>query len=378
MGTVASAAFFGAYRWRVRRLQMKQRQLQEAHNLLEIKVTERTAELAGEIDMRKRAQAEVESQRSSLEKEIEERKRIELIADRTHRQLVVASREAGRAEVATSVLHNVGNALNSVNVSVGIISDRLRRLGPSSLTRAVGLLHDHASDLPGFFTADPRGQKFVPFLQHFAESLTQGQNELTTEAKCLADHVEQVKQIVAMHQEYAKSSYLGERLAVSEIIENALEIHFSEFPGNRVGVERDFQTAPPSVLDKHKLLLILQNILRNAQYACEEMTRLDKRIVVRIKPLEDKRVRVEIADNGVGISSDNLTRIFAPGFTTRKNGRGFGLHSAALAAREMGGNLAAQSDGLGKGAVFTLDLPCETRAIGGEHVSDLGHGTGPV
>jgi signal transduction histidine kinase len=68
-----------------------------------------------------------------------------------------------------------------------------------------------------------------------------------------------------------------------------------------------------------------------------------------------------VSDNGVGIASENLTRIFNHGFTTRKDGHGFGLHSGALAAREMGGALWAQSDGPGKGATFTLELPLSAK-----------------
>jgi two-component system NtrC family sensor kinase len=59
----------------------------------------------------------------------------------------------------------------------------------------------------------------------------------------------------------------------------------------------------------------------------------------------------------VGIAPENLTRIFSHGFTTRTDGHGFGLHSAALAAQQMGGRLTAQSDGPGRGATFTLELP---------------------
>jgi ligand-binding sensor domain-containing protein/signal transduction histidine kinase len=372
VGLIALAVLLGAYRWRVRRLHRKQRQLQEAHNVLEIKVKERTAELAEEIETRKRAQVEIESQKASLEKEVEERKRMELIVHSTHRQLMVASRRAGQAEVATNVIHNVGNVLNSVNVSAGILSDRLRHLGAGKLDRAVGLLREHASDLPEFLKDNPRGQKLVPFLEVFAGSLSRTQTELTSEVKCLAEHVEHIKEIVALQQKYATSSCVGESLAIADIVENALDIHSNAFTGNGVGVERDFQEVQQVVLDKHKLLQILMNILSNAQYACEEMARPNKKIMVRIKPLEDKRIRVEIADNGVGILPDNLTRIFSPGFSTRRNGHGFGLHSSALAAMEMGGNLTAQSEGLGKGAVFNLDLPSETRAVGSERNPDIG------
>ncbi|MBT5707447.1 MAG: ATP-binding protein [Verrucomicrobia bacterium] len=68
-------------------------------------------------------------------------------------------------------------------------------------------------------------------------------------------------------------------------------------------------------------------------------------------------VRISVIDTGVGIPKENLTKIFAFGFTTRKEGHGFGLHSSALAAKEMGGELTGESDGMEKGAAFHLDLP---------------------
>jgi C4-dicarboxylate-specific signal transduction histidine kinase len=119
---------------------------------------------------------------------------------------------------------------------------------------------------------------------------------------------------------------------------------------------RDFQARPIVTVERHKVLQILVNIIRNAKFACDESGRSDKRMTVRITQ-DDRHVRIAVIDNGVGIPQENLTRIFAHGFTTRKTGHGFGLHSGALAAKELGGELLAQSDGPGKGATFTLEFP---------------------
>ncbi len=108
--------------------------------------------------------------------------------------------------------------------------------------------------------------------------------------------------------------------------------------------------------EKHKVLQILVNLMRNAKYACDESGRNDKRLTVRLTNGDD-RVRISVIDNGVGIPAENLTRIFNHGYTTRKDGHGFGLHSAALAARELGGALQVRSQGAGFGATFTLELP---------------------
>ena len=104
------------------------------------------------------------------------------------------------------------------------------------------------------------------------------------------------------------------------------------------------------------MLQILINLLRNAKYACEASGKSDKQIVVRIAN-HAGGVQIAVTDNGVGIQPDHMTRIFSHGFTTKKNGHGFGLHSGALAARELGGALRVASDGPGQGATFTLELP---------------------
>ncbi len=117
---------------------------------------------------------------------------------------------------------------------------------------------------------------------------------------------------------------------------------------------------PPITVEKHKVLQILVNLMRNAKFACSESGLPDRQMTLRVSRDADI-VKISVSDNGVGIAPENLTRIFSHGFTTRKDGHGFGLHSGALAATEMGGRLSVQSDGLGLGAAFTLELPCRTQ-----------------
>jgi signal transduction histidine kinase len=128
---------------------------------------------------------------------------------------------------------------------------------------------------------------------------------------------------------------------------------------------RDYAADVPEILvEKHKVLQILVNLIRNAKYACEESDTPDKLLTVRIIN-GDNRVRITVEDNGVGIPPENLARIFSHGFTTRKNGHGFGLHSGALAAQELGGCLTALSEGPGRGATFTLELPAQPASAHG-------------
>ena len=122
-------------------------------------------------------------------------------------------------------------------------------------------------------------------------------------------------------------------------------------------VGRDYQDVPVISVDKHKILQILVNLIRNAKYAIETAGKRDKRLAISIRSNERNMVQITITDNGIGIAQENLTRIFSHGFTTKRDGHGFGLHSGALAAKEMGGSLSASSEGPGKGATFILELP---------------------
>jgi signal transduction histidine kinase len=173
--------------------------------------------------------------------------------------------------------------------------------------------------------------------------------------------VDHVKDIVAMQQTYAKVSGLTETIKVTDLVEDAVRMNASALIRHDVQFFREYdEHLPEIIVEKHKVLQILVNLIRNAKYACDESGRKDKRLTMRVTNGSDV-VRIALIDNGIGIPKENLTRIFAHGFTTKKEGHGFGLHSGILAAKEMGGALSVQSDGLDKGATFTLTLPCEPK-----------------
>ena len=292
---------------------------------------------------------------------ITERKQAEDKMAELSSQLIATSRQAGMAEIATGVLHNVGNVLNSVNVSANLVSDQVRKAPVADLGRVVALLREQGANLGAFFTSDPRGPKVAEFLAQVAEKFTRQQESQLAEVAALQKNIEHIKDIVAMQQSYAKVSGLMEDLSPVALIEDALRMNAGSFQKHEVELVRELAAGLPRVcVDKHKVLQILVNLLRNAKHACEEAGHEDKRITVRATQ-ESGRVRVSISDNGVGIPPENLNRIFNHGFTTKKEGHGFGLHSAANAAKEMRGALTVRSDGPGCGATFTLELPVEAQ-----------------
>ena len=286
------------------------------------------------------------------------RKRAEAELADTSRQLLETSRQAGMAEVATSVLHNVGNVLNSVNVSCAVVADRVQKSRIDSVAKTAALLHQHTDDLAAYFTADPIGRKLPVYLGKLAQQLSDERTEVLRELQLLAKNIDHIKEIVAMQQSYAKVSGITECMTVSDLVEDSLRMTEGSLANHGVLVVREYSEVPMITIEKHKALQILVNLIRNAKHACTDSKRADKRITLRISADHDG-VRVAITDNGVGILPENLTRIFAHGFTTKKNGHGFGLHSGALAAQEMGGRLTGHSAGTGTGATFTLGLPLQ-------------------
>ena len=291
-------------------------------------------------------------------RDITPRRQAEARLGELHRTLLDVSRQAGMAEIATGVLHNVGNTLNSVNVSTSLVMDRLRLSRVSSLTRAAQLLREHTGDLPTFLTQDPRGLQFPSFLLALAEQLQEERNILLQEMRSLSEGVDHIKSIVSMQQRHASSAGVREQVAMPVLIDEALRLHAASFEELGIRVERDYAPVPLLSVDRHKLLQILVNLLSNARHALMDSPRKDKRLSIGIQPAPDgTRVLIEVKDNGVGIAPENLPRLFTQGFTTKRTGHGFGLHMSALAAEELHGRLTCDSPGPGQGATFTLELP---------------------
>ncbi len=282
--------------------------------------------------------------------------------DRLHREVVDRSRLAGMAEVASGVLHNVGNVLNSVNVSSTLVLDAIRQSKVSSLSRLAALIQSHPGDPAEFLARDPRGKQIPGYLGTLAPVLVAEQEFTTRELTGLRDKIEHIKEIVAMQQQYARVFGVVEALSITQLVEDSIKLNTGAMARHGVTVIRDFHPVPTVTVDKHKVLQILLNLVRNAKYACDEGGREPKLVTLRVSAPAPDRVQVQVIDNGVGIPPENLTRIFCHGFTTRKEGHGFGLHSAALAAGEMGGTLVGASDGPGLGATFTLELPVKPAA----------------
>jgi len=295
-----------------------------------------------------------------ISKDITAIKETEAKLEQVHKELLETSRQAGMAEIATNVLHNVGNVLNSVNISASLAVEIVKKSKAANFAKVVALLREHERDLGAFITADPRGKQLPVYLGQLSDQFLADQKTASQELNLLRDNIEHIKEIVAMQQSYANVSSATELVSIQDLVEDSLRINAGAMTRHGVEIIREFETVPPMQADKHKILQVLVNLLRNAKYACDDSERADKRMTVRVAR-DAGRIKISVVDNGVGIAPENLTRIFTHGFTTRKSGHGFGLHGSALAAKGMGGSLNVHSDGPGRGATFTLELPAAAK-----------------
>ncbi|UZE85443.1 DAHL domain-containing protein [Pseudomonas viciae] len=302
----------------------------------------------------KRVNNALQTANDELEQRVEERTR--QLKD-TQSELMDTARQAGMAEIATNVLHNVGNVLNSVNISADLVSRKLRSSKAQGLGKAMQLINEHPHDLGHFLTEDEKGKLLPGYLNQLVEAIAVEQQGLTDELAQLSKSVDHIKDIVSTQQSYAGASSLLEPLVVSELLEDALRMNSGALTRHHVTVIKEYGDVPRIMGDKHRLLLILINLISNAKYAMGGISNHARNMTLKAEVVDGETLQISVKDEGEGIPEENMTRIFAHGFTTRKEGHGFGLHSCALAAIEMNGHLTAHSEGPGKGATFQLQVP---------------------
>lgn len=280
-------------------------------------------------------------------------------------QLIDASRQAGMAEVASGVLHNVGNVLNSITVSSTLLYEQLDQSGIGGVGRLAELLSEHRDDLVEFLNHDEKGQKIVGYIHELADHLKEENDGMKSEMESLLSNIEHIKNVVRKQQHYGRPTNVNESVDVKDLLEDALRIN--ELADNpAVAVERHYGKMAHVFVDKHNLIQILNNLLRNARQAFEERDEARVEIFTGVDG-SPRYLFIRICDNGCGIPLEVQDKIFRFGFTTKSDGHGFGLHTSANTAQSMGGNLTFFSEGRGKGTTFTLTLPYtpDTSAEGG-------------
>jgi len=290
--------------------------------------------------------------------DITERRRSELELERVHDQLRSSARQAGMTEVATSILHNVGNLLTSINVCATLVDDGLKRSKAPRVCDVATLLQAQGAQLGEFMASDERGKLVPDYLEALGKQLVKDTDAALEHMATLRKSLQHVSNVVAMQQNYARLTSVRETVSVVDLVEDSLRLSAGAFTRSGLDLRREFEPIPPITVDKHKVLQILVNLIRNAEYACAESGKKEKLLTLRVEG-DETLVRISVIDNGVGIAPENMSRLFSHGFTTRPAGHGIGLHSSAIAARQLGGSLRGESAGPEQGATFILEVPRE-------------------
>ena len=304
------------------------------------------------------AQAAVSLENTKMYENLEE-----LVTERTreleiaHKKILDTAHRAGMAEVATGVLHNVGNALNSAIVPAGLLREGLNNLKIDSLKKLSRLLEENRENLEEFLGTDERGKKLPGFIAKLDHFINEERENMSTSLTRLQKSLTHIKEVIRMQQSYAGGLLLEEELDLSKLLEDALQMEYATIESEKILITREYTSLPPVKSDRHKLMLILINLLSNARESLFAIENTEKKIFLTLENGINGEIRIKVKDTGAGIAPKNIGKIFQHGFTTRKTGHGFGLHTAANAATELGGSLTAESEGLGKGATFILSIP---------------------
>lgn len=295
--------------------------------------------------------------------DISEQKQREAELEKTHQQLLSLSRQAGMAEVATSILHNIGNILNSTNVSIDILKENISQPFITKFFKIITMLKTHQDNLNAYLTHDEKGQLIPSYLIELGDLIEKEFKQNTIEIHNINTNLIYIKEIVAMQKVISGTSGIVEKIFVPDVVETALQMDKEALKRGNIKISKTFAKVPYIQSDKSKILQIMLNLVRNAKDALMNCTldiSKDLNIIIENK---SNKIQILVMDNGIGITPEHNKFIFTFGFTTKKDGHGFGLHSSALLAKEIGGSLQATSAGHNKGATFTLTLPVSPKVI---------------
>jgi len=315
----------------------------------------RQDKLAAEIQERIQIEEELKVYRDQLE---------ELVASRTaeleeaQKQLLDSAHRAGMAEIATSVLHNIGNVLNSAITSTVVASETLRGSKLATLKKLVDLINAQKDDFSDFVANDPKGKKLPDFLSKLHDAFVAEHQKIDKKHQDITKSHDHIRGIIGLQQSYAGVRGVAEKIYLPDLVNDAARLFGASFDRHNIQFTLTYDEELPAILtEKNKLLQIFVNLLKNARDAAKEGQHTEGEIEVKFTELDEKSVQIDVTDNAVGVEKENLTKIFNYGFTTKPTGHGFGLHGSANLATELGGKLTVSSSGTNLGATFSLVLP---------------------
>lgn len=289
--------------------------------------------------------------------DISKRKEAEEKISDLHSRLITTSstsRYAGMADVSTTILHNLGNVLNSANVSLSLINEKINASKFNKALMAIDLIKSNISSIHKYLLEDEKGKLIPQYLVSLSDILITEQQFFSNEISTLNVQIDHIKNVIAMYQGISYSSGFLENVFLPDLIKDALKMCSLKIKVKNLVINNLYETPIQFETDKVKLLQIIVNLIQNAMEALSINTSSPE-ITITTHQFENN-ITISIQDNGIGISPKNLSAIFSFGFTNKPSGHGFGLHSSALFAKQMDGELQVYSAGIGKGSTFTLHL----------------------
>lgn len=256
------------------------------------------------------------------------------------------------SEFASSVIHNVGNILSSINVSTATIIRHVRESKHMQLSKVVAMLKKGAGE-PGFLVHHERGKLLPSYLGSLTEVLEEEFEDIEKESRSMLKNLMLITQIIEYQQSQGRHEESNDLVDLRQVVEDALNVKMDAIMRDNIRVHTEFGTLAVSS-QKAKLTHVLINLIKNAVEAMAPFPE-DQRVLAIWSGMDEHgQVFLSIKDSGVGLNEEQMANLFAHGFTTKANGHGFGLHYCLNTMEEMGSRISAQSDGEGKGATFTL------------------------
>lgn len=342
-------------------IQKRDQELEEEKNHVkesaeEVFITNK--ELGKEISERIEVERKLRELSETLEQRVEDRtKKLEEL----NKVVAETSRLAGMAEVANGVIHNVGNVLNSINISSSVIRDGVQHSSVDGVSKLSDLLEENKADLGNYISTNEKGKQIPEYIKLLSNQLLEEKNGLFNELDSLDKNITHIKNIVSTQQSFSGRYGIVELVDLKELIDYALKISLGNVLSQEVEIIKDYADIPKLLLDKNKFMQVLINIISNAKHALFDSENELKTITIKVS-VDDDKIIMQITDTGVGIAEADMAHIFEYGFTKKKNGHGFGLHNSANIMKELGGEMRATSKGEGMGACFTVTLPLVSEA----------------
>lgn len=268
-----------------------------------------------------------------------------------------SAHRAGMAEIASEVLHNVGNAVNTANCCAEVISERLNHSRLSGLEKAATLLSEQASNAAQFFTEDPRGPRLISYLMTLSGTLRKEQDENLIEIQRLQETIRHIREAIASQQSHARRSDFRQQVDLRGLLNETLLVNEALQKQCGIKVTIHMPELPLLELNRSRIAQVLVNLEKNALLSMQAVPGRDHELTVEVAVTGQDTLVIEVRDTGTGFTPEIHERLFGQGFTTRKEGSGLGLHYCVNVIREMGGDITAHSAGLGTGATFRITIP---------------------